>query len=138
MPAHLGQETKTTFIKDFDGRDIFEELEAGADIKIGAPIKMAADGKAIPFAAGDDVNLLIGTSIHERVAGEFVTVATRFRAIQFCISDAAVVPGPVEFGGYNATEKYQIYATSTGAAKTIGYSLDAAAATDEIIRVGLL
>ncbi len=138
MPATLGQKTKTTFIKDFDGHDIFEEFEAGEAIKIGQPIKMGADGKAVPAAAGEVSDNVIGTSIHEREAGEYVTVATRFRCIIFGLSTAAETGGPVEYAGYEATEEYNQYVESSDATKTIGWNLDAVDGAGEMIRVGLL
>lgn len=138
----LGDKTKTVFLKGPHGTDIHMELEAAGAINIGQPVKLDNDGKAVAAAADDKLSVIIGTSIHERADGEFVTIATRFRAVTYAKADDALVAGPVKYAGYD--DGSNVYAalagggTPDGDEVIVGHSFNAADAADDEILVGLL
>lgn len=154
MPASLGKNTQNLFHKDFHGNNIHEEFEvaAGAIIYPGQPVILAAGGKVTPAGAATARDLIIGYSIHgKRVAGEFVTVNTKFRAVIIAASAAAIVAGPVKYSAYSAASAgglvvdtnttagvpgLSVYATAT-AADVQAFALDDASAANEQIRVGI-
>ena len=142
----LGNTTKTTFYKR-DTHVIHQEfiVKNGANIEVGMPVKLTADGKIEPFAPGDKFDTLcIGFSLHKRAEKEITTIQMRSRGILYAQASAALPTGPVKFAGNIAAlinlpqETVNTFATDgAGTDEMIGWAIDVATAANQEIRVVL-
>jgi hypothetical protein len=149
MPYTFGNVSKSTFLNGPESHKLHLEFDATANINVGQPCKMHADGgKVSPCVDGDAEQVMVGISIHpgKSAYGDKVVLATRGYAVIYAQSAAAVTPGPVAYKGYDGTTKYNIVATLAAvttpaeaaalpASLHFGWALDKATAASQIIRV---
>jgi len=149
MPYTFGIESKSTFLNGPESHKLHLEFEATANINVGQPCKMHADGgKVSPCVADDPEQLMVGVSIHpgKSAYGDKVVLATRGFTVIMAQSAAAVTPGPVQYKGFDGTTKYNIVGTLAAVATPaeaaalpsslhFGWALDKATGAGQIIRV---
>lgn len=141
MPNILGDITKSVFLKEVESHKLHQEFEVnmGATIKRGQPVKLSGAGEKIEAAASGEANInIIGYAIMDGAAGELVTVGMRGFAIIWAEATAIGVAGPVKYTGFNGTSLLHKFDTGTvTAANHTGWALDDAAAIGDSIRVVL-
>jgi len=139
----FGENTKSVFLKAIEANKLHQEFEvkAGATVIKGQPLKLAADGTVEPAATDELAFQVIGYSLHNRGAGELLTVAMKPMAIIWSQSAGALAAGPVKILATAPTDpfyrSYVATAHATGA-DVIGYALDAAVGAGELVRVAIL
>jgi hypothetical protein len=134
MPDSFGTQTEQLLLKS-ESHKMAHEFEAAAAIKKLQKVKLNNAEKVVALAADDDEHLCIGYALHDAAIGENTTVVVRGYALIKGISQAAVVSGPVQHKGFNATVNLNSYAAAASAAKCVGWNLTTAAAADEEIWV---
>lgn len=138
----FGETTQTIFLKQIQSHKLHHEFEVatGATIKKGQAVKLNTAGEVVPAVAGELEHLVIGYSVHDGLAGELVTIGMKAFTIVWAQSAGALDAGPVKIGAAGADPLYATYVAAvhaTPGADTVGWALDGAAATDELIRVAL-
>jgi hypothetical protein len=136
--TQFGQETKSIFLNDIESHKLHIAFVAAATIKKGQPVKLDATGKLVaPIGDGTDAHAIIGYSIQNGVAGDYVTIGVRGYAVVWARAKTAITPGPVFYAGMDSVEtEYTAYEdTLVTAANMSGWSLDVAAAIHDEIRV---
>lgn len=138
----LGDKTKTVFLKGIESHKLHHEFQvaAGETIKVGQPVVLNSEGEVVPAAAAAKAGTVIGYSIHEGSAGEFVTVGMKAMAIVWASPGAALDAGPVKYAGLNTTDNtYNNFtAASADYSDLVGWALEDAEAADELIRVAII
>lgn len=138
----LGEQTKTIFLKGIENHKLHQEFEVGAGqtIKKGQPVILDTDGTVKPAAATEKTNNIIGWSIHDGAAEEFITVGMRAMAIVWASPNGAVDAGPVAYNGMNITDgMYNAFkAIGDDDDALAGWQLDKATAKDEMVRVAVI
>jgi hypothetical protein len=146
--SSLGKVTKNTILKSTPHKLHEEFTVASANtVYQGQPVKLNAAGEVAVWATGDGDALLLGYAMCQTpaAAGELVTIAVRGFMTIMCITSAAVNCGPVQYGSYDTstdiggTTGYNVVATATVtsgvAASQIGWALDLADSSNDLIRV---
>lgn len=140
MPESLGTETKSIIIAEFKG--LHYEFEVGATaVKLGQPVKLDANAKIVPLAAGDNEKLCIGISIHTSAVGAKATVAMKARGITEALAGAAINPiAPVKYSAFDSVTGKCKYVNIGGGeeALTTGWALEVAAALDDEVKIAIL
>ena len=110
------------------------------DLFEGCPVVLTSTGEVIRFNSTHTANLqVIGYAIHNKVAGELVTVALKARAVVNALSADAIVPGAVAYSSYDTTaERMKFTDGSVTVTNMMGWALDVADSADDAIRVALL
>ena len=114
---------------------------AGATFNVTQPVKLDATGAIVPLGAADSAHLCIGNALHSTpngatMSGEISVVMKGHMTIR-AQSGAAIVPGPVKWASYDATNKVAVYVNATDAATTQGWALEAAGAAGSELTVVL-
>lgn len=139
--TQFGDKTKTIFLKGAEAHKLHHEfvVATGQTIKKGNLVTLNTDGEVVLAADGAKSHLVIGHSVHNGAAGEFVTVAMKAYAIVFASPNGALNAGPVAYNGTNDedTDYNSFQAPVVDADDIVGWALDKAEAADEIIRVAL-
>lgn len=150
MPESLGSTTYTVFLYGVESHKLHMEFEVNTAVAVhkGQPVKLAgSEEKITPLLASDKPHIsCIGYSIHDGEAGDLVTVAMRSFVVIIGEAEDALNPGPVEFVGYdtenadNNIEGYNRFSDTDidEDDSHIGWSLDAATAEGDKIRVALI
>lgn len=138
MPATLGDVTKTVFMNDPEAHKLHLAFDVAAAqvVHIGDPVILNADGTIQLAGVAAVGHTIIGTSMHEGVAGDHVTVA--MKAYCVVVAEAAAdaqTAGPVKLGAWNATTVRRAYAATTDGGTlgvTVGHALNGADNAGEI------
>lgn len=138
----LGDIAKTIFLKGPESHKLHHQFAVASGVTVleGQPVKLNATGEVQPLGGGGLNKLCIGFAVHSGTDGELVTVVMKAFAIIFASTSKALVTGPVQYEGVNATDgDYMDYEAAVDAdhEDVVGWALDAAAGADEIIRVAL-
>jgi hypothetical protein len=136
----FGEKTSTLFLKGPEAHKLHHEFTVAAtfEVKKGQPVVLTTDGEVKPAASAADANTIVGYSVHNGKAGELVTITMKPFMMVYAKPNAALVAGPVQYGGQNTAEpEYASFVAATSAAKQVGFALDAADAANDIIRVAL-
>ena len=135
----LGEVTKTKFLKLVDGTGaIFEGFVAKADLVAGQQVKLeGTTGKVEALAKADNVILSVGTVIKPAIAGEYVTVQTKFKSIIPGTAKANMDAGPVALDSYKSGVPDVTIMDAAHPEYVIGYNL-APALADAEITLGLI
>lgn len=111
-------------------------VAAAQTIHLLQPVKLNATGELVAAGAADGAHLIIGHSFHDKP--EELTYADEMTVIMrghiTCRVQAGVgglVPGPVKWASWDATNKVNVYVVAADAATTQGHCLDVAAAGAE-------
>ena len=136
----FGEQTETIFLNDVEAHKlhIAFTVAVGATIKKGVPVKLNATGEITTVIGdGTDAHAIIGYSIQDAVAGDICTIGVRGYAVVYARAKTAIVPGPVFYALQDSVEpEYSMYEdTAVTAANMNGWSLDAATALHDEIRV---
>lgn len=140
----LGNVSKSTFLTTEADKTTVEFTVGTTAVKKGMPVKLAADGTIVPWAASDLVHLLIGYAYADAAIGGLCTVWTRGYAMIYAITTGALAAGPVEYAGYDSTTViggsagatgYNTYVVASAANRANGWNLDQAAGANALIRV---
>lgn len=99
----LGSASKTTFIHSESHKTSHEFTVGATAVKMGMPVKLAADGSVIPWVKTDGEFTLVGVAMTTQGIGELVTVWTRGYMIIWAMAANDVVPAPVSYDGYDST-----------------------------------
>ncbi|MAO08120.1 MAG: hypothetical protein CL596_05340 [Alteromonas sp.] len=137
----FGETTKTLLLKTQSHKLSHAfDVAAGAEVKIGQPVKLNTTGDILPAAAGELSRNIIGYAIQNGKANDTVTIVMKAHVIIFAKPNAALASGPVAYGGTNDEEEayMSFQAGATDTEDIVGWALDAAGAGDEEIRVALL
>lgn len=131
----LGNNSKTTFlIVEYNKLSL--EFEAAVALKVGQPVKLAADGKVTLWAAADLRHTFIGICYSDAAIGDLVTVFTRGYAEMYALSNAACPAGAASYAAYDAATAAPAGGENTG---LLGWSkYGPAAAPDQAIAWNLV
>jgi len=110
----------------------------GHEIFMGMPVKMQADGKVKPLAAGDSPHLMVGVAVFDAKPGSWdksrTTVWLRGFVQTFAQAADNLVAGPVKYAGYDsATGRNKYSDDSVTTANCVGWALEPASQGDEFI-----
>lgn len=138
----LGSNSKTTFLATEEDK-ITIEFTTAAVVKKGQPVKLTPAGLVTPWATTDGVASLIGYVYADAASGDLVTVWSKGFIILYGLSNAIQNAGPVAYTSYDSTTDigsigYSKYAAATDPLTINGWSLDAATAAGQLIRVLLM
>jgi len=135
----LGEVTKTKFLKLVDGTGaIYEGFVAKTDLVPGQQVKLeGTTGKVEALAKADNAILSVGTVIKPALAGEYVTVQTKFKSIVFGTANANMNAGPVALEAYNSGIPEVTIMDVAHPEYVIGYNL-APALADAEVTLGLI
>lgn len=107
-----------------------------------APVKLTSDGKVEPAGAAESPVNVIGTSIHNGVGGNLVTIRMKAAMIIWAEAGTAnLVAGPVKLHTtpFNTTSGYvSVDDASVTASNQYGWALDDAANAGDLVRVAVL
>lgn len=108
-------------------------------VRKGQPVALESDGRISGLKAATSPVSVIGTSLHDGISGQIVTVCMRAHRIQYCeAGTASLNAGPVKIYGYNTTTNYvEVDDASVTYADQWGWALDAATADGDVIRVAI-
>ena len=141
MPTNLGTENGATFLKEVESHKLHQEFEvnAGASIKKGQPVKLSGAGEKIEQAGVGEANInIIGYAVHDGEAGDLVTIGMRAYAIIWAEAESAMVAGPVKYDHYEVPTEAHRFEDGAVAADHTGWALDDAVAIGDQIRVAVL
>lgn len=147
MPNVLGTPTVSRFEHPPDSHQIHMEFQvaSGQTVHKGDQVILNTNGTVQAADAAAPSYTILGTSIHDGVAGGFVTIATRFQAVVNGEAAANTFnAGVTQLGAWNGTTGRREYAAAAGAddqAKdlvTIGFNIAPAVADGDAVQVGLL
>lgn len=138
----LGDKTKTVFLKGIESHKLHHEFQVatGQSVKVGQPVVLNATGEVSQAADNAKAGTIIGYSIHNGAAGEFVTVGMKAMAIVWASPNAALSAGPVKYEGMNDEDALynSFVAASADHSDLVGWALEDATAADELIRVAIV
>lgn len=138
--TQFGEVTKSIFLNDISAHVLHLAfvVATGVTIKKGMPVKLNATGQVTTVVGdGTDAHQIIGYSIMDGVAGDYVTVGTKGIGVVWAKAKTALTPGAVFYAGLDSVEtEYSAYDdTAVTAALMNGWALDVAAAEHDPIRV---
>ena len=107
-----------------------------------APVKLTTDGKIEPAGAAETTINIIGSSIHNGVGGDLITVMMKAALIVWAeAGTAALNAGPVKLHTtpFNVTTGYvSVDDASVSATNIYGWALDNATNAGDLVRVAVL
>lgn len=106
----FGEQTRPTIFLTIESHKLHKEFDvpSGTPVRYGQPVKLNAQGQAVPLAAGDNKNLMIGVSMHDSQRNIYgppqkITVIMRGYTTILCrAGNAAVNAGPVQLQSYTS------------------------------------
>lgn len=106
------------------------------------PVKLTVEGKIEPAGAAEAPMNVIGSSIHNGVGGDLVTVSMKSHMIVYAVAGTASLnAGPVKLHStpYNSSLGYvSVDDDSVSATNIYGWALDNATSAGDIVRVAVL
>ncbi len=136
----FGEKTHTLFLKGPEAHKLHHEftVDTGVEIRKGQPVVLTSDGEVTPAASGASAYKIVGYSVHNGKAGELVTITMKPFMMVYAKPNAALVAGPVAYGGQNTAEpEYASFTVAADGDTQVGFALDEAVAANDIIRVAL-
>ena len=136
MPETFGDPTTNRIWEKSQAHKITYEftVKTGSTVKKGQPVKLHTDGTITPLVAGDSQSLIIGTALHDAVAGARSTVVLRANAIVVAIADGDTLAAPVTYTGQDSTTNKPKYSDAGVTADTThGWSLESVLTGQEML-----
>lgn len=104
----FGEQTRPTIFLTIESHKLHKEFDvpSGTPVRYGQPVKLNAQGQAVPLVAGDNKNLMIGVSMHDSKRNIYgppnkITVIMRGYTTILCrAGNVAVNPGPVQIQSF--------------------------------------
>jgi hypothetical protein len=146
MPSTLGSVTKSVFEHLPEAHKLHLEFTVAAAqaVRKGDPVVLAANGNVQAAASAAPGYTVIGVSLHDGAAGEFVTIAMKgYCVVNAEAAAASLNAGAVQLGAWNGTTLLREYAVAAGAddqvkdTVAIGHNLTQAVADGDAIKVCL-
>lgn len=143
----LGNTTESIFEHTPEAHKLRIEFEvaAGQSVHKGDLVVLTAAGTVQAAAAAAPRYTIVGVSIHDGAAGDFVTIAMKAACVVLnAEGNAAVPPGPCQLGAWNAGTGNREYGPDAGASTEakdslcIGHNLLNCAADGGAMKVALL
>ena len=135
MPSTLGIPTTSPFLNEAEGDKIHLEFTVKTAVKAGMPVELFTNGTVQPVTPGTASLTGIGVALQDRAADELVTVACRGFAVVNGEAKAASNAGPAVWDSFNATTGLNVYDDGGAAATLVGWVLDAATDSGDLVRV---